>query len=248
MVHEAGAQSHLPFCDACFDAVLVTLEVGLLRRPLELFREISRVLRPRGLVAITFAHAVFDRTHTRLWALADDREHLMLAEAFIEFAGAGFTRPTSLTLLLAPQGLDWHEGPRALDDPQGPHVHLVFAYRDEVAPAHVARPPFPPPPPAPAKTRDDVRFDEAGRPHCPYCDERMGRYAPPTTVFEIDYGVSELFVCFHDGCEYYRRSKRWMRSQGHLGYTYRFMLNPLNGAVGPIPDDLSGGLRSGRLD
>ena len=249
VAHDVNEQPRLPFDDASFDAVLVTLEVGKLRRPLEVFREVARVLRPQGLVAVTFGPAGYDATWTRLWALADDREHLMLAEAFIEFACAGFSRPTSLTLLAGEHGLAWHEGPPSLEDPRGgAHVHLVLAYRDAVAPAHLARPPFPPPPAGRAKTRDDIRFDEAGRPCCPYCGVRMGRYAPPVTVFEIDYGVSELDVCFDDRCPYYRGSKRWMRAQGHVGYTYRFMLNPETGATGALPDDLHGGLRSCRLD
>ncbi len=241
-------QPRLPFDNASFDAVLVTLEVGKLRRPLEVFRDVGRVLRPEGLVAVSFGPAGYDAACTRLWALADDREHLMLAEAFIEFACAGFSRPSSLTLLAAEQGLAWHEGPPSPEDPRGAHAHLVLAYRGDVAPAHLARPPFPPPPVERARTRDDIRFDDAGRPCCPYCGVRMGRYAPPVTVFEIDYGVSELDVCFDDRCSYYRGSKRWMRAQGHIGYTYRFMLNPETGATGALPDDLHGGLRSCRLD
>ncbi len=243
-----GDQARLPLDNASFDAVLVTLEVGGLRCPLEVFREVARVLRPQGLAVVSFGDARYDGAHTHLWAHADDREHLMLAEAFIEFAGGGFSRPTSLTLFEGPHGLEWLEGPRSLENPQVAHVHLVFAYRGAIAPAHLASPPFPPPPPEPAKTKDDIRFDEAGRPNCPYCGERMGRYAPPVTIFEIDYGVAELWVCFNDLCGYYRRSRRCMRSQGHPGYTYRFMLNPENGATGPLPDDLWGGLRSCRLD
>ncbi len=239
--------SCLPFDDGSLDAVLVTLEVGNLRHPLEVFRDVARVLRPRGLVAVSFGPADHDAAYTRLWALGDDHEHLMLAEAFIELARAGFTPPTLLTLFAGDHGLDWQEG-RSPEDTREPHVHLVFAYRDAVAPAHLERPPFPPLPTQPAKTRADIQFDETGRPCCPYCGARMGRYAPPVTVFEIDYGVSELYVCFDDRCEYYRHSRRWMRAQGHAGFTYRFMLDPETGATGPLPDNLWGGLRSCRLD
>ena len=107
---------------------------------------------------------------------------------------------------------------------------------------------MPPPGPEPLKGSDDIRFDPSGRPSCPYCGGLMGRYAPPVTVFEIDYGVSELYVCFDDRCGYYRRSRRWMSSQGHPGFTYRFMLNPETGETGPLPDNLLGGLRSCRID
>jgi SAM-dependent methyltransferase len=245
---DLNEQPLLPFEDDAFDAVLVTLDVGALRRPLEVFREVGRVLQPAGLVAVGFGQASYDEAHTRLWALAEDRERLMLAEAFIEFAAAGFTAPTTFTFFQGEEGLEWREGRTPLEDPDVPHVHLVFAYRDSVAPAHLARPPFAPPASQPAKTKDDIRFDEAGRPCCPYCDVPMDRYAPPVTVFEIDYGVDELLVCFDDRCGYYRRSRRWMRSQGHAGFTYRFMFNPATGATGPLPDNLWGGLRSCRID
>lgn len=200
------------------------------------------------MVVVSFGPAAYDPAHTRLWAHAGDQERLMLAEAFIEFAAADFTSPTSITVLEAEGGLEWYEGRTTLEDPAATRAHVVFAYRDVLAPAHRVRPPFPPPAPQPAKTKDDIRFDEAGRPHCPYCDAPLGRYEPPVTVFEIDYGVDELYVCFDDRCDYHRRSRRWMRSQGHAGFTYRFMYDPATGATGPLPDNLWGGLRSCQTD
>jgi SAM-dependent methyltransferase len=245
---DLNEQRLLPFEDEAFDAVLVTLDVGALRHPLEVFREAARVLQPGGLVALAFGQARYDEAHTRLWALAGERERIMLAEAFLEFACAGFTAPVSLALFQGERGLEWREGRAPLPDAQLPHAHLVFAYRDSVAPAHRDHPPFPAPASQPAKTKDDIRYDASGRPCCPYCSAPMGRYEPPVTVFEIDYGVDELYVCFDDACEYYRRSRRWMRSQGHPGFTYRFMFNPATGATGPLPDSLWGGLRSCRTD
>jgi hypothetical protein len=243
----------------------VTLEIGGLQAAEVPGGGSRRIRRARR----ELREARYDGAHTGLWAHATDREHVMLAEAFLEFSGARFTRPAAFTLFQGPQGLEWQEGggigggapdvnggeagglrcaEGAAAGPLSPEhlrsvpVHLVLAYRDAVPPIHLASPPFPPPPPAPAKTGDDIRFDEAGRPHCPYCDERMGRYSPPVTVFEIDYGVEELYVCFNDGCEYYRGSRRCMRSQ-----VRPLMFHAESGRRRrPLPDDLWGGLRSCR--
>jgi SAM-dependent methyltransferase len=236
----------LPFPDGYFDAVVLSENVGLLRRPVEIFREVSRVLRPEGLFAVTFLQPSYTSDLTRMWALGDDPDHLVLVDSFFEYS-RGFLKAETVTLFRDQGKIDWESG--GIGAPPGTehYVHLVWAYKDRRPANYETNPPFQRRLPLPAKDKKDVVLDETGRPTCPYCGEKMNEYAPPVTVFEIDYGVEKLHVCFHNDCPYYKRSKRWMRAQGSPGYTYRFMRNPETGAIGPIPDDLVGGLASGRL-
>lgn len=247
-VHDLDATPRLPFADGSFDVVLATLDAGRLRRPLEVFRDAARVLRPGGIVALSFRPAHFDRRLTRMWALGNDRERVMLAEAYIEFATAGFGRPTTVCLQHGPDTVVWDVGGLPPSRGDAGHMWLVFAYQGAPPPAHVALPPFPQRPSPLEFVDGTVRLDDQGRPHCPYCGQRMGGYQPPATVFEVDYGASHLFVCFNDRCPYHRRSRHFMRAQGRIGYTYRFMWNPDTGHSGPIPDNLSGGLATCRTD
>jgi len=247
VVHDIDADPHLPFPDDSFDAVLLTLGVGALRRPLEVFRDLHRVLVPSGTVAMTFLHPALDSRLTRMWAFGDDRDHIVLAESFLSFSGRGFARPSTVCLLDGPDGPLFVHGGLPPDDRSLARVHLVWSTKGPPPDWRLAQPPFPEPQAIEPSSRE-VRLDASGRPACIWCDEPMSRYAPPATAFEIDYGVSELYVCFSERCPYHRRSKHWMRVQGHPGYSYRFMWNPASGASGPIPDNLAGGLESGRLD
>lgn len=45
-VHDLNADPRLPFVDAAFDGCAVTVSVQYLTRPVEVFREVNRVLRP----------------------------------------------------------------------------------------------------------------------------------------------------------------------------------------------------------
>lgn len=49
----------LPFEDDAFDAVLMAVSVQYLTRPFEVFREIARVLAPRGKCIVSMSHRLF---------------------------------------------------------------------------------------------------------------------------------------------------------------------------------------------
>jgi SAM-dependent methyltransferase len=237
----------LPFADESFEAALLSIHVGILKFPIELFREISRVLKPEGIFIVTIIHPYYSKNLTRMWALGDDHDHVVLVDAFFEYSN-GFTKHEVRTLIKA--------GDRTLIKPLGippdfgahDYIFAFWAFKGAVPQHSKDNPAFPiPDSPAP-KTKEDLKFDPEGVPACPHCQSQMEKVAPPVTVFEIDYGVALVFVCFDQQCPYYRKSKSWMRIQGRPGFTYRFSYNPDNGAIGPIPDDLLGNLATSKIE
>ena len=59
VVHDLNAKPVLPFDDQSFDACLIALSVQYLTRPLDVFGDISRVLRPEGVCIVSFSNRCF---------------------------------------------------------------------------------------------------------------------------------------------------------------------------------------------
>ena len=245
--HDLNEKPTLPFLDAEFDAVILPIHIGLLRHPIEVAREAGRVLKGGGVFITTFLQPYFADDYTRMWVLGDDSDHVTVVDAIYEYART-FTPSTILSLCRTGNDLRWNLGGLPPDSDPEKAIWAVWAHKDRIPAEMAVHPPFPVQRRIPSVEKSDVRYDTQGRPLCPYCHNPMHRIAPPVTVFEIDYGVNELFVCFEDTCDYHKRSRSWMRAQGQRGFSYRFMVNPENGAIGPIPDDLVGGLASSRIE
>jgi SAM-dependent methyltransferase len=92
LVHDLNADPALPYDDAAFDAVLICVSVQYLTRPVETFRETTRVLRPGGALVVTFSNRCFPTKAVRAWGALDDAGHVALVRAYAEEAG-GFDVP-----------------------------------------------------------------------------------------------------------------------------------------------------------
>jgi SAM-dependent methyltransferase len=87
LVQDLNRQPALPFEDACFDAVINTVSVQYLTRPLEVFRELARVLRPQGVSIVSFSNRCFPTKAVRVWYEGSDEEHIALVRRYYELAG-----------------------------------------------------------------------------------------------------------------------------------------------------------------
>jgi len=92
VVHDLNADPRLPFADASFDAVLCCVSVDYLVRPVEVLREAARVLRPGGVVAITFSNRCFPTKAVRGWLATDDAGRCAVVAEYLRRAG-GLTEP-----------------------------------------------------------------------------------------------------------------------------------------------------------
>jgi len=94
IVHDLNAEPRLPFGDASFDAAVCCVSVDYLVRPIEVFREVARVLRAGGPFVCTFSNRLFATKAIRGWLATDDRQHCAIVSAYFEQAG-GFGAPTA---------------------------------------------------------------------------------------------------------------------------------------------------------
>jgi SAM-dependent methyltransferase len=91
-IRDLNAQPTLPFDDASFDAVTCCVSVDYLTRPLEVFGEVARVLRPGAPFVVTFSNRCFPTKAIRAWLTTDDRGHIAIVRTY--FARTpGFEEP-----------------------------------------------------------------------------------------------------------------------------------------------------------
>ena len=87
VVHDLNQDPELPFADDLFDAVVVTVSVQYLTRPVETFQQVNRVLKPGGIFIVTFSNRMFPTKAVRLWRGTSDQGHLDLVYSYLEYAG-----------------------------------------------------------------------------------------------------------------------------------------------------------------
>ena len=74
VVHDLNADPALPFGDGEFDGAVVTVSVQYMTQPLEIFREVARVLKPGAPFIVTYSNRMFPTKAVRIWRALDDRE------------------------------------------------------------------------------------------------------------------------------------------------------------------------------
>jgi hypothetical protein len=87
VVGDLNRDPRLPFADATFDAVTCCVSIDYLIHPIEVLGEVARVLRPGGVVVITFSNRCFPSKAIRGWLLTDDANHVAIVGAYLQQAG-----------------------------------------------------------------------------------------------------------------------------------------------------------------
>lgn len=93
----------LPWPAAAFDAVLCAVSIQYLTRPLEVFAEVARVLRPGGRAVISTSHRCFPTKAIRAWHVLPPEERLRAIALYFAHAG-GFAPAEKLDR--SPAGAD----------------------------------------------------------------------------------------------------------------------------------------------
>ncbi len=86
-VHDLNRTTILPLdTDSC-DGALCCVGVQYLQRPLQVFAEILRVLRPCAPFIVSFSNRCFPTKAVEIWRSLDDRGHAALVRLYLERAG-----------------------------------------------------------------------------------------------------------------------------------------------------------------
>lgn len=78
----------LPFDDASFDGCVLTVSIQYLTQPIEVCREVGRVLRPNAPFLIVFSNRMFPTKAVAVWRSLDDGGHLELVGSYLRATGS----------------------------------------------------------------------------------------------------------------------------------------------------------------
>jgi hypothetical protein len=87
VVHDINANPRLPFDDDLFDAVVLTVSIQYLTQPIEVFRDVNRILKPGGLFAVIFSNRMFPTKAVAVWRAMGDDQHFKLVNSYFHYAG-----------------------------------------------------------------------------------------------------------------------------------------------------------------
>lgn len=102
-VQDLNASPALPLETAAFDAACLCVSVQYLQRPVDVFREVARVLRPDAPFVVSFSNRCFPSKAVAIWQALSGPDQQRLVAAYMQ--AAGFT------------GIDLHENASAHADP-----------------------------------------------------------------------------------------------------------------------------------
>ena len=87
VVQDLNQQPTLPFEDDTFSGAAICVSIDYLTQPVEVLRELARVMQPGAPLVITFSNRCFHSKAVAAWHALDDRGHLVLVQQYLQAAG-----------------------------------------------------------------------------------------------------------------------------------------------------------------
>lgn len=245
VLHDLNHDLTLPFPDNTFDVVLNTVSVDYLVKPFEVFKDVGRVLKPGGLFLIIFSNRMFPQKAVKIWRESDEDERVMLVQEFFERSGS-FDVPHVFVSKGRPRPkADKYAHTGLPSDP----IYAVYA--DRVGAQSTKKRPSPvvhysaKPPQEAIEDRKQAVHESLC---CPYCGERLKKWAVPDNPFGQTWDNDHMYICFNDECAYYVRGWDHMGNEGNRGSSYRLMYNPEKDRCMPIPVPSPRALKDGIIE
>jgi SAM-dependent methyltransferase len=246
VIHDLNNDPCLPFPANTFDVVLNTLSVDYMTNPIQVFQDVGRILKPGGLFLVVFSNRFFPNKVVKVWREASEMERVILVEEIFSmaevfdppavFISRGKPRPEDdkyahLGIPSDPVYAVYAEK-QGGDSARKRHTGLTLAYGEEPDPMEIER----------RKRRVKESLE------CPYCRERLKKWAVPDNPFVQTWDNEFMYICFNDQCAYYIRGWEHMSSEGNMGTSYRLMYNPEKDRCMPIPVPSARALREGIIE
>ncbi len=87
VIQNLNTDPRLPFAEAEFDGCGICVSIDYLTRPVEVLREVGRVLKVGAPLVISFSNRCFPTKAITLWHQLDDRGRMRLVERYLHEAG-----------------------------------------------------------------------------------------------------------------------------------------------------------------
>ena len=88
VVQDLNRTPALPFTDDEFDAAVICVSIDYLVRPVDVLRELGRVVKAGGPLVITFSNRCFPTKAISPWLMLDDAGHVNLVVEMLRESGA----------------------------------------------------------------------------------------------------------------------------------------------------------------
>ncbi len=243
ILHNINQNSYLPFQSEYFDIVINTVSIDYMTRPGDIFGEVGRVLKRGGLFLVVFSNRMFSEKAVKVWRESSEDERVILVQEFFDECGM-FESPSVFVSKGRPRPKD--DKYAETDLPSDP-IYAVYSDKKGGNPLRKKRPAIMNDY-GDALTPEEVerkkkRVKETLK--CPYCGEKMKKWAVPDNPFSFTWDNDFMYICFNDECRYYVRGWDHMYKEGNRGVSYRLMYNPEKDYCSPIPVPSSKSLKDG---
>jgi ubiquinone/menaquinone biosynthesis C-methylase UbiE len=87
IVQNLNSKPVLPLGSGEFDGAGICVSIDYLTQPVEVLREVGRVLKPGAPLVVTFSNRCFPTKAVEIWQRLDDAGHMQLVEDYFREAG-----------------------------------------------------------------------------------------------------------------------------------------------------------------
>lgn len=97
VVQDLNVNPKLPFEDNTFDVITNVVSVDYLNKPMDVFKEMRRILKPSGLAIMSFSNRCFWTKAISIWTSTGDADHAWIVGAYFHYTG-GFEAPEAIDI------------------------------------------------------------------------------------------------------------------------------------------------------